>query len=69
MALRRTIDERPDLMAARGGLSPEERLLLDLPGSAPPRRSPPDPGSPPPRPDRPDTPLEVDGPADGPFPA
>jgi hypothetical protein len=29
MALRRTIDERPDLIAARGGISEEEQLLLD----------------------------------------
>jgi len=28
MALRRTIDERPDLIAARGGISEEERNLL-----------------------------------------
>jgi tRNA (guanine37-N1)-methyltransferase len=28
MALRRTIDERPDLIAARGGISEEEQILL-----------------------------------------
>jgi tRNA (guanine37-N1)-methyltransferase len=28
MALRRTIDERPDLIVARGGISPEEQRLL-----------------------------------------
>ena len=28
-ALRRTVELRPDLIEARGGLSPEERLLLD----------------------------------------
>jgi hypothetical protein len=33
MALRRTIEKRPDLIAARGGLSDEERRLLD--GEAP----------------------------------
>jgi len=32
MALRRTIDERPDLIAARGGISDEERRLLDAVG-------------------------------------
>ncbi|HTT85992.1 MAG TPA: tRNA (guanosine(37)-N1)-methyltransferase TrmD [Acidimicrobiales bacterium] len=31
MALRRTLAERPDLMAARGGLSDEERGLLEAP--------------------------------------
>jgi tRNA (guanine37-N1)-methyltransferase len=29
MALKRTIDERPDLIAARGGISDEEQRLLD----------------------------------------
>lgn len=29
MALKRTIDERPDLIAARGGISEEEQRLLD----------------------------------------
>ena len=29
MALRRTMAERPDLIAARGGISEEERRLLD----------------------------------------
>ncbi|MDA8185842.1 MAG: tRNA (guanine(37)-N(1))-methyltransferase [Actinomycetota bacterium] len=29
MAIRRTMERRPDLVAARGGLSPEERELLD----------------------------------------
>jgi len=29
MALRRTLAERPDMIAARGGISPEEQLLLD----------------------------------------
>jgi hypothetical protein len=28
MALRRTLDERPDLIEARGGLSDEEQVLL-----------------------------------------
>jgi tRNA (guanine37-N1)-methyltransferase len=39
-ALRRTLDRRPDLLAARGGLTPEEEGLLDefggrYPGSSP----------------------------------
>jgi hypothetical protein len=29
MALRRTLDERPDIIDARGGLSEEESRLLD----------------------------------------
>jgi tRNA G37 N-methylase TrmD len=29
MALRRTLERRPDLIEARGGLSTEERRLLD----------------------------------------
>jgi hypothetical protein len=29
MALRRTLERRPDLIEARGGLSGEERRLLD----------------------------------------
>jgi len=36
MALRRTIDERPDLIAARGGISDADRRLLDSEGLAPP---------------------------------
>lgn len=32
MALRRTIDERPDLMAARGGLSQADQHLLEVEG-------------------------------------
>jgi tRNA (guanine37-N1)-methyltransferase len=32
-SLVRTISERPDLMAARGGLSPQERLLLEEEGA------------------------------------
>jgi len=40
MALRRTIEDRPDLMAARGGLSDEEREILRL--EAPPAEVPAD---------------------------
>src|ERR1700728_1031553 len=35
MALRRTMDDRPDLIAARGGLSEEERTLLATEGLIP----------------------------------
>jgi tRNA (guanine37-N1)-methyltransferase len=35
MALRRTIERRPDLVEARGGLSPEEQALLDRYRAAP----------------------------------
>ena len=38
MALRRTVERRPDLIAARGGLTPEEAALLgevDAPGHGP----------------------------------
>jgi tRNA (guanine37-N1)-methyltransferase len=35
MALRRTMDERPDLIAARGGISEEEQALLEAEGLAP----------------------------------
>jgi tRNA (guanine37-N1)-methyltransferase len=37
MALRRTIDDRPDLIAARGGITDEEQRLLDSedPGAGP----------------------------------
>jgi tRNA (guanine37-N1)-methyltransferase len=40
MALRRTIEDRPDMMAARGGLSDEEREILRL--EAPPAEVPAD---------------------------
>jgi tRNA (guanine37-N1)-methyltransferase len=36
MALRRTLDERPDLIAARGGISDEEQRLLDALDETPP---------------------------------
>jgi tRNA (guanine37-N1)-methyltransferase len=35
-ALRRTIDERPDIIAARGGISEDEQRLLDSEDPAPP---------------------------------
>jgi tRNA (guanine37-N1)-methyltransferase len=35
LALRRTMDDRPDLIAARGGLSEEEQALLDAEGLVP----------------------------------
>jgi tRNA (guanine37-N1)-methyltransferase len=35
MALRRTLERRPDLIEARGGLSDEERLLLEEPPEPP----------------------------------
>jgi hypothetical protein len=35
MALRRTIEARPDLIAARGGISDEERRLLEAEETVP----------------------------------